>query len=93
VNGGRNYNNRCSSVNKIWLYAGKPEYPKSTQMSDNLLGADNQQERLLVNKIKISIMLNISQIPLQIGYYLAGFVDGEGSFHVSFRPRDDYQML
>jgi hypothetical protein len=38
-------------------------------------------------------MLNISRIPLQIGYYLAGFVDGEGSFHVSFRPRDDYQML
>ncbi|CAG8497680.1 29279_t:CDS:2 [Gigaspora margarita] len=28
VNGGRNYNNRCSFVNKIWLYAGKPEYPK-----------------------------------------------------------------
>jgi len=29
----------------------------------------------------------------QIGYYLTGFTDGEGSFNVSFRPRDDYQML
>ena len=25
-----------------------------------------------------------------IGYYLAGFADGEGSFNVSFRPRNDY---
>jgi hypothetical protein len=26
----------------------------------------------------------------EIGYYLAGFADGEGSFNVSFRPRPDY---
>ena len=26
-----------------------------------------------------------------IGYYLAGFADGEGSFHVSFRKRKDYK--
>ena len=26
----------------------------------------------------------------EIGYYLAGFADGEGSFNVSFRPRNDY---
>ena len=26
----------------------------------------------------------------RIGHYLAGFVDGEGSFNVSFRPRKDY---
>lgn len=26
----------------------------------------------------------------EIGYYLAGFADGEGSFNVSFRPRQDY---
>ena len=25
------------------------------------------------------------------GYYLAGFADGEGSFNVSFRPRQDYK--
>ena len=29
---------------------------------------------------------------MEIGYYLAGFADGEGSFNVSFRPRGDYRM-
>lgn len=29
-------------------------------------------------------------IPNEIGYYLAGFADGEGSFNVSFRRRKDY---
>ena len=28
----------------------------------------------------------------RIGNYLAGFADGEGSFHISFRKRDDYSM-
>ena len=28
----------------------------------------------------------------RIGYYLAGFADGEGSFNVSFRPRADYTV-
>ena len=28
----------------------------------------------------------------EIGYYLAGFADGEGSFNVSFRPRQDYKQ-
>ena len=27
----------------------------------------------------------------EIGYYLAGFADGEGSFNISFRPRPDYR--
>jgi hypothetical protein len=35
-------------------------------------------------------LLTVSQIPLHIGYYLAGFTDGEGSFNLSFRKRDDY---
>src|SRR5438105_54188 len=34
-------------------------------------------------------MLNAREIPPNIGHYLAGFTDGEGSFNVSFRPRDD----
>lgn len=34
----------------------------------------------------------ILRVPLEIGYYLAGFADGEGSFNVSFRPRPDYQV-
>ena len=37
-------------------------------------------------------MLNVKQIPEAIGYYFAGFVDGEGSFHVSFRRRKDYRQ-
>ena len=34
--------------------------------------------------------LNLNEIPRDIGYYLAGFADGEGSFNISFRKRDDY---
>lgn len=37
-------------------------------------------------------MLNVKKIPPHIGYYLAGFADGEGSFNVSFRPRPDYNL-
>jgi len=34
----------------------------------------------------------LKQIKPQIGYYLAGFADGEGSFNVSLRKRDDHAM-
>ena len=37
-------------------------------------------------------MLKVNEIPANIGYYLTGFADGEGSFNVSFRPRDDYKV-
>jgi LAGLIDADG DNA endonuclease family protein len=37
-------------------------------------------------------MHNTRSIPNDIGHYLAGFADGEGSFNVSFRPRGDYRM-
>ncbi len=56
---------------KIWLYAGNSEYPallvrpesvRFRQYSENVTGADNQQERL--------------------DGYIAGYVDGEGSFSV-----------
>ena len=33
----------------------------------------------------------MERVPEKVGYYLAGFVDGEGSFNISFRPRDDYK--
>jgi hypothetical protein len=36
-------------------------------------------------------MLRVDQISDAIGYYFAGFVDGEGSFHLTFRRRKDYQ--
>ena len=37
-------------------------------------------------------MLNTRQIPSDLGNYLAGFTDGEGSFNVSFRKREDYKI-
>src|SRR5215472_17390075 len=37
-------------------------------------------------------MLKVRDVEPKIGWYLAGFADGEGSFNVSFRPRDDYHV-
>ena len=37
-------------------------------------------------------MLKVGGIPAEIGWYFAGFTDGEGSFNVSFRPRADDAM-
>ena len=37
-------------------------------------------------------MLNPKQIPSDLGNYLAGFTDGEGSFNVSFRKREDFKI-
>ncbi len=34
----------------------------------------------------------MKNVPVNIGFYLAGFADGEGSFNVSFRKRDDYKQ-
>lgn len=51
-------------------------------MSENFSGADNQQERLS----------QFQTDPSDLGYYIAGFVDGEGSFNISFRRRKDYRL-
>ncbi|OIO52947.1 hypothetical protein AUJ46_06450 [Candidatus Peregrinibacteria bacterium CG1_02_54_53] len=48
---------------------------------DNPISADNQQERLCTT-------LSSSDL----GWYIAGFADGEGSFNVSFRKRKDYRL-
>ncbi len=34
----------------------------------------------------------LQQIPSDVGNYIAGFVDGEGSFNVSLRRRDDHRL-
>jgi len=39
------------------------------------------------------MFLNPKKIPSHIGYYFAGFVDGEGSFNISFRKRNDYKNM
>lgn len=33
---------------------------------------------------------NIKHVPPDKGFYIAGFVDGEGSFYLTARPRKDY---
>jgi len=50
--------------------------------SDNPSGADNQQERP-----ESSAWLN--RIPTDLGNWVAGFVDGEGSFNVPIRRERD----
>src|SRR5919204_6194494 len=47
--------------------------------SDNVSGADNQQERLVDEAI-----------PSSLGSFLSGFALGEGSFMLVCRRRDDY---
>ncbi len=43
--------------------------------SDNPTGADNQQERPISSDW-------LNRVPYDLGHYIAGFVDGEGSFNV-----------
>ena len=50
--------------------------------SDNPTGADNQQERPGSSDW-------LDAIPLDLGHYIAGFVDGEGSFNVPIRRERD----
>jgi hypothetical protein len=50
--------------------------------SDNPSGAGNQQERL-------SSHAWLDAIPSDLGHYVAGFVDGEGSFNVPIRRERD----
>jgi len=98
VNGGRNYKlDRCSYVNKPGYLLENPVYPPvlaPVGSSDNPRGAGNQQESLLNGRPPrgVTMTLNVKRIPPHIGYYLAGFADGEGSFNVSFRQRKDYRI-
>ena len=50
--------------------------------SDNPTGADNQQERP-------SSSAWLDRIPHDLDHYVAGFVDGEGSFNVPIRRERD----
>src|SRR5207244_1109333 len=53
--------------------------------SDNPSGAENQQERPGCSNW-------LDRIPNDLGHYLAGFVDGEGSFNVPIRRERDRSM-
>lgn len=50
--------------------------------TDNPLGADNQQERLGA----------FVDIPPEMGWYISGFTDGEGSFNISFKRETAYGL-
>ena len=51
--------------------------------SENASSADNQQERF---------QHKTQKVPQKIGYYIAGFIDGEGSFNVSLRKNPSYRL-
>ncbi len=59
-----------------------PSYEDCDVSSDNSSGADNQQERP-------SSSSWLDAIPSDLGHYVAGFVDGEGSFNVPIRRERD----
>lgn len=54
-------------------------------------GSDNPPVQAISRKGRV-IVLAVSEIPDAIGFYFAGFVDGEGSFNLSFRKRKDYNQ-
>lgn len=47
---------------------------------------------LIGNEIKMKDFSWLKSIPQDIGNYIAGFVDGEGSFNVSLRKREDHSL-
>src|SRR5436190_23448426 len=59
-----------------------PSRESTTMSSENPPGADNQQERP-------SSLSWLDAIPPDLGHYVAGFVDGEGSFNVPIRREHD----
>lgn len=99
MNGSSNYEPKGCCSCKTWLNAGTSEYLElvidfgfslgNTKdmfkvITENASSADNQQES--------SQEEWLSNIPQSLGYYLAGFVDGEGSFNVSLRQKPDYHL-
>lgn len=77
---------------------GNPTLPENLRFlpmalsGDNAMGADDQQERRSARASLTEIRVADSKAIPEIGFYLAGFADGEGSFNVSFRPRSDYRV-
>jgi hypothetical protein len=54
-------------------------------ISDNPTGGDNQQERP-------SYPTWLKEVPVDLGHWIAGFVDGEGSFNVPIRRERDRRL-
>ena len=56
-----------------------------------MIEADNQQERL-GDQWYNRFMEWLENVPENIGWYIAGFSDGEGSFNVSFRKGNGHRL-
>ena len=67
----------------LLLLAARPPGPK--------MAAVTMQGVRVISR-KDSAVLDVKDVPPDVGWYLAGFADGEGSFNVSFRPRSDYTL-
>ncbi|KKU82604.1 MAG: LAGLIDADG homing endonuclease [Parcubacteria group bacterium GW2011_GWA2_47_8] len=65
----------------------KPLREKTTSVYALGRAPDNQQERF---RSPLNLRW-LDNIPSSIGYYLAGFADGEGSFTASLRKKRDYK--
>jgi hypothetical protein len=78
----------CSSENKSGCMLGTPSIPPYSPIRVTV-GSDNLWVRAISRKDSDS-RLDADTVPSAVGWYLAGFTDGEGSFNVSFRPRGDY---
>ena len=52
----------------------------------------NVDNNTLKNNPCSTAMVQIKHMEAHMGYYIAGFVDGEGSFNTSFRRRDDFRL-
>ncbi len=85
MNGGRNYKlDRCSYENKLGYVLETLSICHYVAKRDKVNSAGNQQERL-------SLMSN-RDLSDETGNYLAGFVDGEGSFNVSIKKVNDRKL-
>src|ERR1700732_3815976 len=68
-----------------YSFVSDPLSRVSGMFSDNPTGADNQQERPGSSGW-------MDRIPRDLGHWVAGFVDGEGSFNVPIRRAQDRGM-
>lgn len=87
----RKRNSRAEEVELVaTLYVRFLLYSKNAiimSSTKNVLLAENQQERL-----DYTVEANDISISQQLGGYIAGFVDGEGSFNISLRKKKDYSV-
>lgn len=68
-------------------------YSSSIEMAVTMQKCRQSAGKILIsNEFKMKDDSWLKSIPLDIGNYIAGFVDGEGSFNVSLRKREDHSL-